>query len=444
MKIEFITNASFLIHFDNGKTLLTDPWYTDGIYLGTLFNFPPLSEVQRRRYLSSQPDFIYISHYHGDHLDPDSLRKLPKNTPVLIGAFPNPTLQYAVRSCGFTDVRELPFGEVVSFGGFEATIFRQFSASADDNGAEDVFPIDSSILLRESNGPLLFFCVDNPMRVSDASDIRDRFGPPDVALLPYSGASVYPWVFRNYSHDEKLKRATKVRVDRLEKFCQLADELAARHVVPAAGSFVYGGRIAAQSQYQLQATPIEIQEFLEARHIRGSLHFMATGDLLDCRTGVLLPNKEAPFRNYSESERASYAATLKDFRHPIDEISWPMDMRIPWRSLIRRARANMWQQQQTLGLFPPRDIELLIHSSPQMQLQGAELRIQVPLDRNDVVDPIATSSRPYLRFHLTGALLLAILLGTVFWNVAEYLMEIERQPDEFDVTAHRLMAYLRL
>ncbi|MGH6933299.1 MAG: MBL fold metallo-hydrolase, partial [Dongiaceae bacterium] len=391
MKIEFITNASFLINFDNGRKLLTDPWYTDGIYLGTLFNFPPLSDEQRQRYLGSRPDFIYISHFHGDHLDPDSLRRFAKSTPILIGAFPTPTLRNAIRSCGFTDVRELPFGDIVPIDGFEVTIYPQFSASTDDSGSEDSFPIDSSILVRESNGPSLFFCVDNPMQVSDASYIRDRFGPPDVALLPYSGASIYPWVFKNYSHEDKLKRATTTRLDRLEKFCRLADEIAARYVVPAAGSFVYGGRIAAQSQYQLQATPVEILKYLETRPLHGSLHLMATGDVLDCRTGSQEMNHGALFRNFSEAERISYAATLSDFRCPVDDISWPVALRIPWRSLVRRARGNMWQRQQEIGVFPARNIELLIGTRHASGLTGDNVCIRFLLDQPGIADATAAS-----------------------------------------------------
>ena len=36
MKIEYITNASFLFTFSDGTTVLTDPWYEDGIYHGLL------------------------------------------------------------------------------------------------------------------------------------------------------------------------------------------------------------------------------------------------------------------------------------------------------------------------------------------------------------------------------------------------------------------------
>jgi UDP-MurNAc hydroxylase len=444
MKLEFITNASFLIHFNDGRTLLTDPWYTDGIYLGTLFNFPPLTNEDRQRYLNARPDFIYISHYHGDHLDPASLRHYPRGTPVLIGAFPTPTLRNAINGCGFSDIRELAFGEPSEFNGLRIVIFRQFAASTDDNDSDDAFPIDTSIFLRESNESSLFFCVDNPMQIGDATQVRERFGPIDVALLPYSGASIYPWVFKNYSHEEKLERMSALRLSRLEKFCQLADEISAKHVVPAAGSFVYGGKLASQARYQLQATPPEIQDYLRSRPIRGFLHLMSTGDVLDCDNGKLECSKDARFRQFADEDRIAYAQTLAHFRCPIDDLTWPSDLQIPWKHLVRRARVNMWLRQEELGLFPSSDVELVVTGGKHLEFGPKDLQVRIPLDRNTVETGQTEPSRSFVRFYLSWELLLSILLGAVFWNVAEYLMSIERDPDRFEVNIHRLMAYMRI
>src|SRR6202012_3547579 len=108
MLIEFVANASFNLPLASGRTLLTDPWYADGIYYGTWCNFPPLSDDRRAELAALRPDWIYISHIHPDHLDPKSLAAYPRGTPILIGRLPEPALTHLRRSIaglGFTDVR---------------------------------------------------------------------------------------------------------------------------------------------------------------------------------------------------------------------------------------------------------------------------------------------------------------------------------------------------
>ena len=38
----------------------------------------------------------------------------------------------------------------------------------------------------------------------------------------------------------------------------------------------------------------------------------------------------------------------------------------------------------------------------------------------------------------------SLLMGAVFWNVAEYFMEIEREPDQHNVRIHQLLGHFRV
>ena len=259
MKIEFITNASFNVELADGRTILTDPWYSDGIYHGIIFNYPPIPERLRTRILSSRPDYIYVSHIHGDHFDPPTLAHFPKDTPILIGKFPTPALANAIRGLGFSDIRELPFGELVKVDGIELCIFDQFSGSNDDLENETNLPVDTSIFIRDSDGTNLFHNVDNPIQLRHAEEIARRFGPIDAAILPYASVSVFPAMFSQYSHDEKMRRVEALMTGRVGKFRELAVAMGARMSIPAAGSFVFGGKAADLAVYQCQAVPARIE-----------------------------------------------------------------------------------------------------------------------------------------------------------------------------------------
>lgn len=443
MRIEHITNASFVFHLADGRTILSDPWYTDGIYLGGMYNYPPLKPETRTHYLGLTPDFLYISHFHGDHLDPASLAHYPKSTPVLIGRFARPVLRAAISAIGFTDIRELEFDRMVDLGGgAEVCIFPQFALASDFPGEDDEkHAVDTSILIRDSDGQTVFFCVDNPIQVQNAAAIRERFGPPDVAILPYAGASIYPFVFRAYCEEEKARRAATLREARLDKMCRIAEAMGARSVIPAAGSFVLGGPIARHARYQHQPAPGEIEAFWRQRRMAAPLHLLATGDVLDTASGKIAQDPAAPCRWFTEADRLAYAASTAT-PSPMEQVRMPV--RVGWRGLVAAARDRVWREQEESGLKPAHDVILSVRGTEGIALPGAGLSFRLALDEPGVATGDARAGRDFTRFHLDAALLLVVLTGGTFWNIAEYFMEIDREPDRHAPGVHSLLGYFRI
>ena len=443
MRIEHVTNASFVFHLADGRTILSDPWYTDGIYLGGLFNYPPLKPETRTRYLGLKPDFLYISHFHGDHLDPPSLAHYPKSTPVLIGRFARPALKAAISAVGFTDIRQLEFDQMVDLGGgVEVCIFRQFALASDfpDEDGEQ-HAVDTSILIRDGDGATVFFCVDNPIQMENAAAIRERFGPPDVAILPYAGASIYPFVFRAYSEEEKGRRAATLREARLEKMCRIAEAMGARSVIPAAGAFVLGGPIAHHARYQHQPAPGEIEAFWRESGMTQTLHLMATGDVLDTASGTIAQDPAAPDRWFTEADRLAYATSIAK-PSPLEQIRMPV--RVGWRGLVAAARARVWREQEDSGLKLAHDVILKVRGTEDVPLPDAGLSFRLALDEPTVATGDARSGRDFTRFHMDAALLLVILTGGTYWNIAEYFMEIDREPDRHAPGVHSLLSFFRI
>lgn len=448
MKIEFITNASFNVELADGRTILTDPWYSDGIYHGIIFNYPPIPESLKARILSGRPDYIYVSHIHGDHFDPPTLAHFSKETPVLIGKFPTPALSNAIRSLGFSDVRELPFGELSNVDGIELCIFDQFSGSNDDLENETNLPIDTSIFIRDSDGTRLFHNVDNPIQLRHAEEIRRRFGPIDAAILPYASVSVFPAMFGQYTHDEKMRRVEALMTGRVAKFRELAVAMGARKSIPAAGSFVFGGKAAPLAVYQCQAVPARIgQLWAEAGLSPDALLQLAPGDRLDLSSGEVEQREPGALRYFSVEDRIAYARTLAESPCDLDLIRVPETMRISWRSLVGKARASMWARQQQLGISPAIDIVLVIEGTEGVPLPGkGPLELRMPLDRSDLApagEPVPTG-RDWLRFRMSTNVALAVLLGISAWGVAEYHMIIDRDPDRFDPAVGTLLGYFKL
>ncbi|PVZ03674.1 MBL fold metallo-hydrolase [Actinomycetospora cinnamomea] len=105
--VTWLGHASALLRVD-GVTLLVDPVLAGGIPgARRRLTPPPLAPEQL-----PPLDAVLISHDHYDHLDAPTLRRLPRATPVLVGAGSAP---WFVRR-GFTDVTELDWWESVPVG----------------------------------------------------------------------------------------------------------------------------------------------------------------------------------------------------------------------------------------------------------------------------------------------------------------------------------------
>lgn len=180
------------------------------------------------------------------------------------------------------------------------------------------------------------------------------------------------------------------------------------------------------------------------------LCLLSTGDSVNLENLAVSmePLTQGLDRDYGEEDRSSYAQSRADFPCDLDLIQWPDALRLPWRSLIARARANMWNYQQKSMCKPEVDVYLVVESSPQVVLpQGGSMRIKIAMDSEHVVFMDADrndSSRPYIEFFFSTQILLALMLGASYWNVAEYHMQVYRNPDQFDPTVRSLLAFLKL
>src|SRR4051812_24163805 len=188
MKAEFVANSCFIVTVSDGRSIVIDPWLTGGAYYGSWYNFPPVPGELAARVRSLTPDWVYVSHLHPDHFDPQTLVSFTEAS-ILIGALGHQHLRRSVSGVGLSNIVELPLDVTADLGdGVQVTILSQFAAASGGYDDEVAYPMDTSVVLRDRDGTLLFHVVDNPMSVRDAAPFLGRFGTPDIAILPYSGA----------------------------------------------------------------------------------------------------------------------------------------------------------------------------------------------------------------------------------------------------------------
>ncbi len=119
VEITFLGHVGLFVESRHGS-VLCDPWFTPA-YFGSWFPFPRNDDLDRQRI--SSPDYLYISHLHRDHFDPEFLATVDKRAQVLLPDFSVPYLERELAALGFSRFVRTTNGEVVDLDGLEVAIF---------------------------------------------------------------------------------------------------------------------------------------------------------------------------------------------------------------------------------------------------------------------------------------------------------------------------------
>jgi UDP-MurNAc hydroxylase len=220
MRITGLGHASVLIETAHGS-VLTDPWVNPA-YFGSWFPFPDNSQLDWDTI--GRPDYLFVSHLHRDHFDPEHLRKnISKRTTVLLPEYPTSELEDALREIGFTSFVKPRSSEPVTVDGLEIMIQALVSPTDGPIG-------DSSLWLHDGRYRVL---NQNDARPSELSAFRE-LGPVDGYLVQFSGAIWFPMVYELPARAKQAMGRSK-RERQFDRTLRYIEELEASYVFPTAG-----------------------------------------------------------------------------------------------------------------------------------------------------------------------------------------------------------------
>ncbi len=166
-RIAFLGHATVLLELE-GVRLLFDPLLR-GRVLHLRRQVPQVDES-----MFAGPDAVLISHSHQDHLDLPSLRRLGRDTRLIVPSGAGLWLA----NKGFANVSEVDVGDVMKVGELEIT-----AVVAHHNGGRLGGPQAKALGYLVAGRHVVYFAGDTEMFAGMGS-----FSPtPDVALLPVAG-----------------------------------------------------------------------------------------------------------------------------------------------------------------------------------------------------------------------------------------------------------------
>jgi UDP-MurNAc hydroxylase len=319
MQITCVGHAGLYIETRCG-TILCDPWVNPA-YFDSWFVFPDNSGLDWDRY--GRADYLYVSHLHKDHFDPQNLREhVSRDATVLLPDFPVPDLRDELEKLGFTKFIVLPSAKVVEVGGLRLMIQALKSPADGPLG-------DSALAVDDGTARIL---NQNDARPVDL-DALQSFGPFDVHFLQFSGAIWWPWT---YDLPETARRAFGVtkRANGLDRAGRFVKAIGARYVVPSAGPpcFLDDDLFAFNDLTGDPANTFPdhtvFLDYLRAQGIEGG-RLLTPGAVMEVDAGrceMRFPEgAEQAMLAYTDKERylRDYAARVRD-RIAADKRAWPV------------------------------------------------------------------------------------------------------------------------
>lgn len=365
MKIQWYRSATVGIFTNAGTKVLCDPWLTDGAFIGSWYHWPPLDGSEFESVAETEWDAIYISHLHADHFDRKLTSRIARKnlkTVAVIPKFNHNWLKRAVENCGFSGERLI---EVESNSTFQLKDLKikMFAADYCNPVICGVSIPCTSISTRESSiDSLALFEADeqkilnanDALAVQSAHKIWPLIGKIDVLMGHYGGAGPYPQAFPEIPHQIKLQQAEQTSLTFVKRLVDTANTLSARYVMPYAGQYVLGGKLASLNMYRSVMNLDRVFNFIKDHSSAKPISLQPFG-YFDLDTGLSSKKWVEP----SAETFKEYISKISNAKYPyeVEEDSWDNERRQVFDALEnvriefdRRIQNGMVGSQSTISI----------------------------------------------------------------------------------------------
>jgi UDP-MurNAc hydroxylase len=310
VRITSIGHAGLLLETAAGR-IVCDPWFTPA-YFGSWVPFPDNTGIDPARLADAE--YLYVSHLHRDHFDPDWLRRhMSKDTTVLLPDYPVPDLREALEDLGFKNFVATRNNEPVELDGGLRVMINALTSPTDG-------PIGDSGLAVDDGRVRIY--NQNDSRPVEAGPI-ERFGTLDAHFLQYSGAIWYPMV---YDFPERMKETVGKRKRRngMARALKYVEQYGATHVFPFAGPpcFLDDELFHLNDVDRDEANVFPDQfVFLDfaREHDRDNVHLFLTGTTVELSPGGGLSVEQIPEAEVARirDDRRAYLLAYKEKVQPV-------------------------------------------------------------------------------------------------------------------------------
>lgn len=251
-KVIYYYSACVGIHM-SGISVLCDPWFTDGAYYGSWYQYPKLENPVEK---IGVYDYIFVSHLHEDHYDPIFLKEYLKSYPESKVIIANRKHNYLARLIEMAGLESFVLTEPLQIGTTTLEIIPYKPL--------DKAEVDSALHIRcSTTGHSVLNINDIPIDLPFHASIMDMKGSPTCLLAGYTGAGPYPQTYFD-TKDEVVKQKASCK---MEAYLRIFQDLCYLYkpdcAMPFAGKYFLGGRLMHLNDYRGVADAILARDYYE-------------------------------------------------------------------------------------------------------------------------------------------------------------------------------------
>ena len=422
LTFEFIGNACGIFTGKEGTRVLCDPWIANGVFEGSWYHYPPLSTSPED---VLNVDAVYVSHLHPDHFD-ERFFNFDKNIPIIALDHGHNFLRKKLLELGYNNLVLVQDGETVSFKEFTISMFAPFTRN-NFHEAEVGNLIDSAMII-DCNGVKAFNANDNTPTPETCTELKQRFGTIDLAMINYNAAGPYPASFVNLSEAEKRSEHNRVLNRNIDYMHNLVETLAPRMVLPFAGAYILGGQLSRLNEF-LGTTTWDVcaDKLNEIGLTTTEVVRLREHDVLNIESGESSPEYEP----LNPEHMKQYTQQISHDKYPYELDSMPNSEQII--ADLETASDRMRQRMTRAGITSDRTVTI--------DVDGSSIQIHPTFSTNTDLD-----ATPRLACSLDPRLLRRILDRVSHWNNAEIgcHLEFNRVPNEYQPDLHTALQFLHL
>ena len=438
MKITHVSN-SFISVKINGSVLACDPWVGTTNDNGWLAY--PFYKNGKGILNEIKPNFIYISHLHGDHFDPGTLDKLKnKKTIIIIKHFPNQRLKNKIKKIGFKNIIECKAWKKYKLNeDISICIVPQMSSNSSQIEEQIDYDLDTSILIQSNITKKVFFNnVDNPLSTNDLKTIKKKCKKVlnsniDIVCFPVGAAGEYPHCFVNVP---KKKEKDKIINHSLKDLKAKLNIIKPKNFFPAGGRYIIYGKFSILNKDVAQPTFDKIKDYLKNEsydiyNIEGSSKVFLDNKTFG-RSKINKLNKfsydEQKIINFFKNKKYFYSNDFKNI--PIANID----------EIYNKSLKNYLNILKKLPVRTSWKVDFLIYKNLTLKSNGlidkkksVFLKKYILKNNNHKVNS-SNMKNSKLKLHLDYNLFYGLLKRKYIWNTAisGSIILFERKPNIFD------------
>lgn len=434
-KITYLGHAGWMIETDEALILM-DPWLSEtGAYEYAWFQYPcnhHLADMVRQKVKEVEHPrlvFVYVSHEHLDHFDPDFLLSLETK----YGGQPTLVIADLTRKRLYNWVQENWHSKNYRIMKDSQRLVLNYQSASylefyiHDSGRET----DSAVLF---HNPGFNFLNMNDCHIHDrVAEIQEKNGHLNILTGHFSGASWFPTCYTSNSFKGHAKAAKRNKYSRLSALCKLVEDIKPGRYIPSAGPACFLDADVFHLNFQEDTIFPQASEFYDFwRRWKGNLDatrfdYRAPGD----KVFYTMP-KVPPFKTKRglKRELITYAKKMRRYRNLK---RW--GCRLRWRDTAGQLAMIM---SEKLDRFPLR--HKIPYSRPLL-LRGVGEKHMVVVDFYLNTVSIAPDEsrqryrdRGYYEITATAQVWQDITWEKLSWYewLLSFRFQIDRKPNEFN------------